>query len=103
MKTPTTRKKSPGTLYLLKPFLPVVLILAVVQVFLANSLSVQGREIKRLENFKSDIESEIGSLRQEASYLSSLPKVRTSAKARLGMIEGFESFDYVMSVVALKR
>ncbi len=77
-------------------------ILVVAQVFLANSLSVQGKEISRLEGFKSDLDREIGQLREQSSTLSSLDSIRTQALQKLSMIDGLDSFDYLGSSVALR-
>lgn len=77
-------------------------VLLVVQVFMANSLSVQGKEISRLEAFKNDLEKEISQLKEQSSTLSSLDGIRTEAKRKLSMVEGFDSFDYLGSSVALR-
>lgn len=74
----------------------------VVQIFLANSLSVQGKEISNLENFRGGLESNLSDLRQKSARLSSLDSIRTLAKEKLGMVEGSDDFDYLGSSVALR-
>lgn len=85
-----------------KPLIMLGAVLIVAQVFLANSLSVQGKEISRLEGFKSDLDKEIGQLREQSSTLSSLDSIRTQALQKLSMIDGLDSFDYLGSSVALR-
>lgn len=85
-----------------KPLIALGVILVVAQVFLANSLSVQGKEISRLEGFKGDLEREISQLKEQSSTLSSLDSIRMQAKQKLSMVEGFDSFDYLGSSVALR-
>ena len=80
----------------------VVVVLGVIQIFMANSLSVQGKEIDRLESLRLDLQREIDQLKEESSNLSSLESVRQLAKQKLSMVEGFESFDYLGSSVALR-
>jgi|GEM_PF-5852895 cell division protein FtsB len=85
-----------------KPLFVPMTFLVVVQVFLANSLSVQGKEISRLEGFKGDLEKEINQLRVRSSTLSSLDSIRELAKQRLSMTESLDSFDHLGSSVALR-
>jgi len=85
-----------------KPLILLGAILIVVQVFMANSLSIQGKEISRLEGFKSDLERDVSLLKEQSSTLSSLESIRTLAKQKLSMVEGFDSFDYLGSSVALR-
>lgn len=80
----------------------LISVLAVVQIFMANSLSVQGKEISRFEDFKGDIEKDINSLKQRSATLSSLETIRSQAKQKLNMVEGFDSFDYFGASVALR-
>ena len=80
----------------------LIALLAVAQIFLANSLSVQGKEISRLEGFKNDMEREISLLKQRSSTLSSLESIRYLAKQKLNMVDGFDSFDYFGASVALR-
>lgn len=77
-------------------------LLIVAQVFLANSLSVQGKEISRLENFKGDVGREISSLKEQSAALSSLSSIKALAKEKLSMVDGLGSFDYLGSSVALR-
>lgn len=81
-------------------FLSLMLIVA--QVFLANSLSVQGKEISRLGNFKGSLEKEISVLKEQSSALSSLSSIKALAKGKLSMVDGLGSFDYLGSSVALR-
>lgn len=85
-----------------KPLLLLGTGLIVVQVFLANSLSVQGKEISHLEGSKSDLDGEISQLKEQSSTLSSLDSIRAEAVQKLSMIDGLESFDYLGSSVALR-
>lgn len=81
-------------------FLSAIFLIA--QTFLANSLAVQGKEISNYENRKSVLERDLSSLNQQSSQLSSLDSIRALAKEKLGMIEGFDNFDYFGSSVALR-
>ncbi|MCL5004174.1 MAG: hypothetical protein M1352_02800 [Patescibacteria group bacterium] len=77
-------------------------VFGVLQIFYANSLSSQGREISRLDSLRGDLDLQIQSLREESSSLSSLENIGILAKQKLNMVDGFESFDYFKSAVALK-
>lgn len=72
------------------------------QIFLANSLAVQGNEIRNLEILKGDLQKDMSSLNQKSAQLSSLDSIRLLAKEKLGMVESFDSFDYFGSSVALR-
>lgn len=74
----------------------------VIQVFLANSLSVQGKEISRLNSLKADLNKEIENLEHQSSNLSSLENVRRVAFEKLQMVGSFESFDYLTTSFALR-
>lgn len=80
----------------------MVFSLAIIQVFLANSLSVQGKEISRLNFLGTDLDREMRILRQDSSYLSSLETIRNLAYEKLQMTDGFESFDFLSTSVALR-
>ena len=83
-------------------FLVLFLFFSLCQVFLANSISVQGKEISRLNGLKLDLEKEIEVLEQGSQQLSSLETVRKLALEKLQMVDGLESFDYISTIVALR-
>lgn len=87
-------------------FFRIVLVFAVffviIQVFLANSLSVQGKEISRLNSLKVDLDKEIENLQQQSAKLSSLENVRRLAFEKLQMVGSADSFDYLTSSFALR-
>lgn len=94
------KRKNQKTKILPKIFVILFFLFGVGQIFLANSLSVQGKEISRLNGLNSDLEKEIEALGQDSSYLSSLSAVRKLAFEKLQMVDGFESFDYLSTSVA---
>lgn len=95
-------KKNRKTKPFFSAFVLLFIIFSLCQVFLANSLSVQGKEISRLNGLKSDLEKEIENLQQNSSQLSSLQTVKKLASEKLQMVDGFESFDYLSTSVALR-
>lgn len=72
-----------------------LVVLAVLQIFLANSLSSKGREIGDLDRKKRDLLNGQSLLSGQMASLGSLDRVRADA-ASLGMIEGQEKFDYLV-------
>lgn len=83
-------------------FVALFFVFASTQIFLANSLSVQGREISRLSSLKSDLEKEVEGLQQFSLSLSSLGSLRRLASEKLQMVDSLENFDYLEKSVALR-
>ncbi len=78
-------------------FLLVLLlaVLAVFQIFLANSLSSKGREISELDARKQILLREQSVLSSQLASLGSLDRIRADAVGA-GMLEGSENFDYLV-------
>jgi len=72
-----------------------VIVLFILQLFLANSLSSKGREIKRLESEKENLLGEQNALNGTLAALGSLDRVRADA-LKIGMVESGERFDYLV-------
>ena|SRR3989339_851316 len=68
-------------------------VLAVFQIFLANSLSSKGREISELDVRKQVLLREQSVLASLLASLGSLDRIRADAVGA-GMLEGIENFDY---------
>ena len=80
----------------------LVIFLTLAQIFLANSLAIQGKEVSRMTRLRVDLSKEIEDLKRRSLDLSSLESIRQGAKSRLSMVDGLESFDYIDNRVALR-
>lgn len=73
----------------------VVLILFILQIVFANSLSSKGKEILKLEDEKQALLGAQSTLSGALAVLGSLDRVRDDAR-KIGMIESSENFDYLV-------
>lgn len=73
----------------------VVVILFVLQIVFANSLSSKGKEILKLEDEKQELLRAQSTLSGTLAVLGSLDRVRDDAR-KIGMIESNENFDYLV-------
>ena len=73
----------------------VVLILFILQIAFANSLSSKGKEIMKLEYEKQELFRQQGTLSDILAVLGSLDRIRDDAR-KIGMIESGENFDYLV-------
>lgn len=73
----------------------VVLILFILQIVFANSLSSKGKEILKLEDDKQELLRMQSTLSGTLAVLGSLDRVRDDAR-KIGMIESSENFDYLV-------
>lgn len=66
------------------------------QLFLSNSLSAEGEEIRKIEREKMDLISQNLILREKSASLGSLSRIKSEAEQSLGMMSGQGQIDFVI-------
>ena len=75
----------------------LIALLAEVQIVLASQIATTGEKIKNLENRKDMVSLEINRLQVEVNKVSSLSYIEKKAREELGMVNGVERVEYLVT------
>ena len=89
---------SPGRAkILIVTIVALIALLAEVQIVLASQIATTGEKIKNLENRKDMVSLEINRLQVEVNKVSSLSYIEKKAREGLGMVDGVNRVEYLVT------